>query len=137
MNILGIETSCDETAAAIVSDGGHKVRSSIVFSQTDFHRPYGGVVPEVASRNHIEYLPGIIESALAEAGLSTGGPRFAGALRRGESAGGGSGELKVMRQTSFQRTDWAFLIGWTAFFVAARVWNLADYAASLLMRSAL
>ncbi|MDO9541891.1 MAG: tRNA (adenosine(37)-N6)-threonylcarbamoyltransferase complex transferase subunit TsaD, partial [Kiritimatiellia bacterium] len=72
MNVLGIETSCDETAASIVSDG-RGVRSSVVFSQTDLHRPYGGVVPEIASRNHLEYLPGIIEKALAETGLSTGG----------------------------------------------------------------
>ena len=77
MNVLGLETSCDETAAAIVADG-RNVRSSIVFSQTNLHRPYGGVVPEIASRNHIEHLPGVIESALAETGLVTG-----------EGAGGG------------------------------------------------
>jgi len=68
MNVLGIEPSCDETAAAVVADG-RRVRASIVFSQTDLHRPYGGVVPEIASRNHLELLPGIVERTLDEARL--------------------------------------------------------------------
>ena len=55
MNILGIETSCDETAAAVVA-GGITIRSSIVSSQIAVHRPYGGVVPELASRKHIESI---------------------------------------------------------------------------------
>lgn len=95
MNILGIETSCDETAASMVIDG-RKVRSSIVFSQTDLHRPYGGVVPEIASRNHIEHLPGIIESALKDAGIiwrkidaiaATYGPGLASSLLIGLTTG--------------------------------------------------
>jgi len=95
MNILGIETSCDETAASLVSDG-RKVRSSIVFSQTALHRPYGGVVPEIASRNHIEHLPGIVERALAEAELgwkqidavaATYGPGLASSLLAGLTTG--------------------------------------------------
>ncbi|MCH7814918.1 MAG: tRNA (adenosine(37)-N6)-threonylcarbamoyltransferase complex transferase subunit TsaD, partial [Planctomycetes bacterium] len=53
--ILGIETSCDETAAAVVDDGC-RVRSSVVASQVALHRKYGGVVPEIASRAHIERL---------------------------------------------------------------------------------
>jgi len=61
--ILGIETSCDETAAAVVVDG-RDVRSNVVFSQTDLHRKYGGVVPEIASRAHIERLDGVIHEAL-------------------------------------------------------------------------
>lgn len=69
MNVLGIETSCDETAAAVVSCG-LVVRSNVVFSQTDLHRPYGGVVPEVASRNHSAYLPGIAEKAVSLSGLA-------------------------------------------------------------------
>jgi len=81
MNILGIETSCDETAAAVVSHG-RRVLSSIVFSQTALHRPYGGVVPEIASRNHVEYLPGIVESAVAEAGLSPDGSAGGGAWKQ-------------------------------------------------------
>ncbi|MDD5708525.1 MAG: tRNA (adenosine(37)-N6)-threonylcarbamoyltransferase complex transferase subunit TsaD, partial [Kiritimatiellae bacterium] len=57
MTILGIETSCDETAAAIVRDGC-QVLSSIVHSQVALHAPHGGVVPEIASRSHVERLPG-------------------------------------------------------------------------------
>jgi N6-L-threonylcarbamoyladenine synthase len=64
--ILGIETSCDETAAAVVVDGGD-VRSNIVASQVDLHRKYGGVVPEIASRAHIEWLDGVVREAMEEA----------------------------------------------------------------------
>ncbi len=64
--ILGIETSCDETAAAVVDDGTD-VRSNVVASQVDLHRKYGGVVPEIASRAHIERLDSVIEEALATA----------------------------------------------------------------------
>ena len=64
--ILGIETSCDETAAAVVDDGTD-VRSNIVASQVDLHRKYGGVVPEIASRAHIERLDSVIEEALGAA----------------------------------------------------------------------
>ena len=64
--VLGIETSCDETAAAVVDDG-RRVRSNVVASQIDLHRKYGGVVPEIASRAHIERLDGVIEEALTHA----------------------------------------------------------------------
>ena len=67
MKILGIETSCDETAAAVVEDG-RRVLSNAIYSQIAKHRPYGGVVPEIASRNHVVKLPGIIREALEEAG---------------------------------------------------------------------
>ncbi|MCF7818622.1 MAG: tRNA (adenosine(37)-N6)-threonylcarbamoyltransferase complex transferase subunit TsaD [Kiritimatiellales bacterium] len=67
MKILGIETSCDETAAAVV-ENGRTVLSNAVYSQIAKHRPYGGVVPEIASRNHVKKLPGIIEEALKDAG---------------------------------------------------------------------
>lgn len=66
MTILGIETSCDETAAAVVRDG-REVLSSIVYSQVPLHRPYGGVVPEIASRSHVEKLPGVVGEALRNA----------------------------------------------------------------------
>ncbi len=66
MRILGIETSCDETAAAIVEDGT-KVLSSIVHSQIDIHKVYGGVVPEVAARSHIEVMLPVIEEAISQA----------------------------------------------------------------------
>ncbi|MFZ4394336.1 MAG: tRNA (adenosine(37)-N6)-threonylcarbamoyltransferase complex transferase subunit TsaD [Kiritimatiellia bacterium] len=72
MTILGIETSCDETAAAVVRDG-RDVLSSVVYSQVPLHQPYGGVVPEIASRSHVEKLPGVIVQAMEEARLD-GGP---------------------------------------------------------------
>ncbi len=70
MIILGIETSCDETAAAVTR--GREVLSSVVYSQVAAHRPYGGVVPEIASRHHLEHLPGVMEEALSNAGLAWG-----------------------------------------------------------------
>ena len=66
--ILGIETSCDETAAAVVADGRH-VYSSVVSSQVDLHARFGGVVPEVASRAHVELITPVIAQALVEAGV--------------------------------------------------------------------
>ena len=63
MHILGIETSCDETAAAVVKDG-REVLSNIVYSQIPLHQPYGGVVPEVASRAHVEKIGEVLESAM-------------------------------------------------------------------------
>jgi N6-L-threonylcarbamoyladenine synthase len=73
LTILGIETSCDETAAAVVRGavpGPGKILSNIIFSQTEAHAPYGGVVPEIASRAHLEILDGVIGRALSEAKLS-------------------------------------------------------------------
>jgi N6-L-threonylcarbamoyladenine synthase len=69
VNILGIETSCDETAAAVVADG-RIVKSSIIASQTKLHEKYGGVVPEIASRAHIEKIYPVIAEAIAQAGVS-------------------------------------------------------------------
>lgn len=66
VRILAIESSCDETAAAVVEDG-HRVLSNIIYSQIDLHTLYGGVVPEIASRKHIEKINPVIESALAKA----------------------------------------------------------------------
>jgi N6-L-threonylcarbamoyladenine synthase len=94
VKILGIETSCDETAAAVVEDGRH-LRSSVVSSQIDLHAPYGGVVPEIASRAHVELINPVIAEALVEAGVELGdldavaachGPGLAGALLVGVSA---------------------------------------------------
>jgi N6-L-threonylcarbamoyladenine synthase len=88
MLILGIETSCDETAAAIVSDD-KRILSNIVLSQTEDHLPYGGVVPEIAARAHMEHLETIIDRALKEAGVeladidavaATGGPGLIGGV---------------------------------------------------------
>ncbi len=68
MRILAIETSCDETAAAVVEDG-RRVLSSVVSSQVDLHAAFGGVVPEVASRAHVELLTPVVAEALLEAGV--------------------------------------------------------------------
>jgi N6-L-threonylcarbamoyladenine synthase len=92
--ILGLETSCDETAAALVTDDGH-VLSNIVSSQADLHARYGGVVPEVASRRHLELVTPVIREALTKADASlddvgriavTRGPGLIGALLVGLSA---------------------------------------------------
>lgn len=69
MNVLGIETSCDETSAAVVCHG-RDVLSNVVFSQAGQHAPYGGVVPELAARSHVEVLPAMIDEALARADCS-------------------------------------------------------------------
>lgn len=68
INILGIETSCDETAAAVVADG-RKIKSSVVASQVKLHAEFGGVVPEIASRAHIEKIYPVIAEALSQAGV--------------------------------------------------------------------
>lgn len=92
--ILGIETSCDETAAALVTDEG-EIRSSVVASQAELHARYGGIVPEVASRRHLELVTPVIREALAEAGATlddvdriavTQGPGLIGALLVGLAA---------------------------------------------------
>lgn len=97
MLLLSIETSCDETAAAVVQDG-RKILSSIVSSQIETHALYGGVVPEIASRQHLESVLPVIEQALAAAGKSladiegvavTRGPGLIGALLVGVSAAKG------------------------------------------------
>lgn len=88
MNVLGIETSCDETSAAVVSDG-RRVLSSVVSSQFDLHRAHGGVVPELAARRHVTAIVPVVEQALRDAGIDrtdidavavTQGPGLAGAL---------------------------------------------------------
>lgn len=95
MHVLGIETSCDETATAVVKDG-RWVLSNVVFSQVALHRPYGGVVPEIASRHHAEHLPDLLEQAVAESGVgwsgldmvaATYGPGLATSLLVGLTAG--------------------------------------------------
>jgi N6-L-threonylcarbamoyladenine synthase len=95
--VLGIETSCDETAAAVVADG-RTVWSSVVSSQVDLHARFGGVVPEVASRAHVELITPVIAEALVEAGVelreldavaACHGPGLAGALLVGVAAAKG------------------------------------------------
>ena len=67
--VLGIESSCDETAASVVKNG-REVLSSIVNSQIDIHKQYGGVVPEIASRNHVQNIDGVVMAALEQANVS-------------------------------------------------------------------
>jgi N6-L-threonylcarbamoyladenine synthase len=92
--VLGIETSCDETAAAVVEDG-RRILSSVVSSQAAVHAPYGGVVPELASRHHIENIAPVIESAMEDSGKGfpdlaavavTQGPGLVGSLLVGVQA---------------------------------------------------
>jgi N6-L-threonylcarbamoyladenine synthase len=99
MLILGIETSCDETAAAVVEDPGGpagrwQIRSNIVASQVDIHREWGGVVPELASRQHLRDICGVVERALADGDATwdtvdalavTQGPGLVGSLLVGVS----------------------------------------------------
>jgi len=95
LTVLGIETSCDETAASVVSGivpGPGSILSNVVFSQIEEHRPFGGVVPEIAARAHVELLDGVIQRSLSDAGLVlagvdavavTAGPGLIGAVMTG------------------------------------------------------
>ena len=92
--ILGLETSCDETAAAVITRGG-EIRSNVVASQADLHAQYGGVVPEIASRRHLELVGPVVRESLLEANVTlddvelvavTRGPGLVGALLVGLSA---------------------------------------------------
>ena len=97
MRVLGIETSCDETAAAVVEDG-RWIRSNVVASQIALHRAYGGVVPELAARGHVTAIMPVVRAAMAEAGITpagldaiavTTGPGLAGALLVGANTAKG------------------------------------------------
>src|SRR2546425_9718354 len=85
---LGIETSCDETSVAVVEDG-RKVLSNVIHSQVDLHKDFGGVVPELAARDHLERLPHLLDLGLEKAGVTpadldlvavTRGPGLVGCL---------------------------------------------------------
>ena len=93
MLVLGVESSCDETAAAVIEDG-HIIRSNVIASQVAIHSPYGGVVPELASREHLNRIALVVSSAIAEAGITltgidgiavTQGPGLIGSLLVGIS----------------------------------------------------
>jgi N6-L-threonylcarbamoyladenine synthase len=93
--VLGIETSCDETAAAVV-DSDRRVRSDLILSQVGLHQPYGGIVPEIAARAHLDHLDELIAGALKEAGCgfndlagvaATGGPGLIGGVIVGVMTG--------------------------------------------------
>ncbi|WP_303699055.1 tRNA (adenosine(37)-N6)-threonylcarbamoyltransferase complex transferase subunit TsaD [Brevundimonas naejangsanensis] len=98
LTVLGLETSCDETAASVVrlSAGGAEVLSSVIHSQIDEHAAYGGVVPEIAARSHVEMIDGVTRRAMSEAGLdwsaldgvaATAGPGLVGGVMVGLSYG--------------------------------------------------
>lgn len=101
--ILGIETSCDETSAAVVT-GGRDVRSNVVATQFDVHAKYGGVVPELASRAHIENLDGVLQEALA-------------------AAGAGRNDIDAIAVTNRPGLMGSLLIGVTAAKTLALAWN--------------
>lgn len=101
--VLGIETSCDETSAGVVVDG-HDVRSNVVATQFDLHAKFGGVVPEIASRAHIERLDGVIREAL-------------------ERAGAGRDDVDVVAVTHTPGLVGALLIGVTAAKTLAWAWS--------------
>jgi N6-L-threonylcarbamoyladenine synthase len=93
--VLGIETSCDETAAAVV-DEDRRIRGDLILSQISLHQPYGGIVPEIAARAHLDHLDELIERVLAEAGVgfddlsavaATGGPGLIGGVIVGVMTG--------------------------------------------------
>ena len=111
MKILGIETSCDETSASVVIDG-RQVLSNIIASQADLHARWGGVVPEVASRKHVERVLPVIEEALIAAGMGiaeiegiavTNRPGLVGALLVGVSA------AKALAYNGPGSTRWAWM----------------------------
>ncbi|MFS8631055.1 MAG: tRNA (adenosine(37)-N6)-threonylcarbamoyltransferase complex transferase subunit TsaD, partial [Bacillales bacterium] len=92
--VLGIETSCDETAVAIVKNG-REIITNVVASQIESHKRFGGVVPEIASRHHVEQLTIVLEDAMQDAGMElneidaiavTSGPGLVGALLVGVNA---------------------------------------------------
>ena len=112
ITILAIESSCDETAAAVVR-GGREILSNVISSQIELHKLYGGVVPEIASRKHIEKINQVIEEALKEAGVTldeidaigvTYGPGLVGALLVGVAE---AKAIAYAKRTSFW---WEYII---------------------------
>jgi hypothetical protein len=106
--VLGIETSCDETAAAVV-DGARRILANVVLSQLEDHRPYGGVVPEIAARAHVLHLDGLIDRAMAEAGIgfgdlsaiaATAGPGLIGGVMVGLTTGKALAAITILDRKS-------------------------------------
>src|SRR4051812_50106113 len=90
--ILGLESSCDDSAAALVT-GDRRILAQVVVGQTAAHQPYGGVVPEIAARAHVEILPALIEKVLGEARLSVRDVDAVAATAGPGLIGGGGGAL--------------------------------------------
>ncbi|HEX4541460.1 MAG TPA: tRNA (adenosine(37)-N6)-threonylcarbamoyltransferase complex transferase subunit TsaD [Acidimicrobiales bacterium] len=119
--ILGIETSCDETAAAVVADG-NRVLSSVVSSQVDIHARYGGVVPEIAGRAHVDLLTPVIAEALVEAGLDA----------RGAEDGDGAPGVAAVAATVGPGLVGSLLVGVSAAKSLALVWDVPFVAVNHL-----
>jgi N6-L-threonylcarbamoyladenine synthase len=117
--ILGIETSCDETAAAIV-EGGTSVLSSVVSSQVDLHARYGGVVPEIASRAHVDLIVPVVAQAVVEAGLSD------------RPHDGGGGDVDAVAATYGPGLVGALLVGVSAAKALALAWDVPFVAVNHL-----
>jgi len=148
--ILGIETSCDETAAAVVEDGRHVI-SSVVSSQVDLHARFGGVVPELAGRAHVELLTAVIGEALAGAGMEVsgriadphmlGGPRAepgqtgltpAGSGRCGSKPSVGELGIDAVAATSGPGLVGSLLVGVSEAKALALVWGVPFVAVNHL-----
>jgi N6-L-threonylcarbamoyladenine synthase len=123
MRILGIETSCDETAAAVVENGS-KIMSNIVASQIDIHARYGGVVPEVASRQHLLTIVPVVSRAISEASVSwqdidgiavTFGPGLAGSLLVGVNAAKAIALARQLPITGINHLEAHIYANWLAF----------------------
>ncbi len=119
--ILGIETSCDETAAAVVAEGS-RLLSSVVSSQVDIHARYGGVVPEIAGRAHVDLLTPVVAEALVEAGLDA----------RGTEDGDGSPGVAAVAATVGPGLIGSLLVGVSAAKALALVWNVPFVAVNHL-----
>jgi N6-L-threonylcarbamoyladenine synthase len=117
--VLGIETSCDETAAAIV-EAGTSVLSSVVSSQVDLHARYGGVVPEIASRAHVDLIVPVVAQAFVEAGLSD------------HPVDGGSCEVDAVAATYGPGLVGALLVGVSAAKALALAWDVPFIAVNHL-----
>jgi N6-L-threonylcarbamoyladenine synthase len=119
--ILGIETSCDETAAAVVAEGS-QVLSSVVSSQIDIHARYGGVVPEIAGRAHVDLLTPVIAEALVEAGLDA----------RGVEDGAGAPGVAAVAATVGPGLVGSLLVGVSTAKALALVWDVPFVAVNHL-----
>jgi N6-L-threonylcarbamoyladenine synthase len=119
--ILGIETSCDETAAAVVAEG-NQVLSSVVSSQVDIHARYGGVVPEIAGRAHVDLLTPVIAEALVKAGLDA----------RGAEDGDGAPGVAAVAATVGPGLVGSLLVGVSAAKSLALVWDVPFVAVNHL-----
>ena len=134
MNILAFESTCDETAVAVVADG-RTVLSDAIASQVDMHTIYGGVVPEIASRKHVEAIAGLAEKALADAGL-TRADIDAVAVSYAPGLIGAVLAAAIFDRSLFLKVDYALLATFVCFFVfvgnIARVEAVSGFFSQIL-----